>query len=510
MPPPRVSHLYRTVTLTMVGTVLALSLVLGGLSIFYSVDTTYRDAMDTLDSIMSREAAGIESSLEEVRTLARCLVAAFLDGYDGDVAGGGQEALDRYGERVASLLAALVEASGRESGWLMVDRRLAGAHLNVSFWKDRDGILRRERPYDVYETGNATDDWYADALRDGEHWTDPYYWEPWDARIISYSMAMRNPGGMVGVAGSEFFMDSMVERLASIRIFESGYLVLMNAAFDVIYHPDPSIVNLGTARDGSLAGVAERIAAEPARSGTVEYRMDGKRKLMAWTRLSNGWILAAAPYYDEIFARQRRLSLVILAITVIGFVVSSFLSAWLAGLATRPVMALTDQLERQAITDPLTGAYNRRYFMEAAGREASLAARAGGGFSIVMLDLDHFKAVNDNHGHEAGDAVLVAAVGRIRRTLRAADVLGRLGGEEFYILLPRTGMEDACAAAERLRACMSSEPVRLPTGDGIAVTASLGVCSCEPGDCDLADMLRRVDAAMYRAKQAGRDRVERG
>ncbi|QLA18710.1 sensor domain-containing diguanylate cyclase [Desulfolutivibrio sulfoxidireducens] len=166
-------------------------------------------------------------------------------------------------------------------------------------------------------------------------------------------------------------------------------------------------------------------------------------------------------------------------------------------------------LVRLATTDGLTGLFNRRRFLEASEAELERSNRYGHPASLLMFDVDHFKSINDTRGHDAGDRVLTA-LGRIaRETLRTVDILGRIGGEEFAALLPETGLEEAARIAERLRRAVSA--MELDTGAApLSVTISLGVAQWTgPGE-DLEALLKRADEAMYRAKEAGRDRAELG
>ena len=165
------------------------------------------------------------------------------------------------------------------------------------------------------------------------------------------------------------------------------------------------------------------------------------------------------------------------------------------------------ELERLAITDPLTGLYNRRFFQSRLGMEIERAKRYGRVLSLVMLDVDNFKEINDQRGHQFGDHVL-AKVGKILTgNVRASDIVCRYGGEEFAVLLPETPLEQASLAAEKLRMCLKE---RFQEGrDPVALTVSLGVAICpSPGVADENDLVRRADAALYEAKGLGRDRVE--
>lgn len=160
-------------------------------------------------------------------------------------------------------------------------------------------------------------------------------------------------------------------------------------------------------------------------------------------------------------------------------------------------------LERVASTDRLTGAWNRRWLESVAQSEMERANRHGSPLSMIMIDVDRFKHVNDRHGHAVGDAVLTSIAGRIREDIRATDSLTRWGGEEFVVLAPATSLDGAARLAEKLRCRI--EQFALP-GVG-AMTVSLGVSQYRPGQ-RLEDFIAAADQAMYAAKQAGRNRVE--
>jgi two-component system cell cycle response regulator len=164
----------------------------------------------------------------------------------------------------------------------------------------------------------------------------------------------------------------------------------------------------------------------------------------------------------------------------------------------------TARLEEQLFEDPLTRVHNRRYVFGQLDAMISGARRHGRPLAVAMVDLDGFKAVNDRHGHDAGDAVLVAAAEALQRALRAEDLLGRLGGEEFLAVLPDTAAGPAAVAAERLRKAVADAG---GAGGLPSVTASVGWAALLPGEGP-DDLVRRADDALYAAKQEGRDRVK--
>ena len=162
-------------------------------------------------------------------------------------------------------------------------------------------------------------------------------------------------------------------------------------------------------------------------------------------------------------------------------------------------------LDRLATTDPLTGIVNRRRFMDLASREVLRSKRSSAAISVILLDIDHLRQVNDQYGQATGDAVLLEVVNRIGLGLRTLDVLGRLGGEEFALLLPDAHLEGAGVVAERLRDSIAATPMY--AGDGrMTVTASLGVAALS-SDETLDGLLHRADEALSAAKRDGRNRV---
>ena len=165
-----------------------------------------------------------------------------------------------------------------------------------------------------------------------------------------------------------------------------------------------------------------------------------------------------------------------------------------------------EEVARLARRDPLTGIANRRAFEEALARAFARARRDGFQISVVAADVDHFKQVNDRLGHPAGDAVIAAVAGRIGSGLRDGDLVARVGGEEFAVLLPGTGTAEAVEIAERLRARVSEAPISVP-GGSVAVTVSLGCATLQGEDEEPVALLARADAKLYEAKIAGRNRV---
>jgi diguanylate cyclase (GGDEF)-like protein len=169
-----------------------------------------------------------------------------------------------------------------------------------------------------------------------------------------------------------------------------------------------------------------------------------------------------------------------------------------------------DALRSQARHDALTGLLNRGAIIDTLGSQLALSRRTALPLSVVLLDIDHFKPVNDEHGHDAGDAVLTEMARRLQEATRLGDSLGRYGGEEFLLVLYPCDLDEAARAAERLRAAVQARPFRIG-GDPpqeLALTVSLGGCSsAQRGDIAMQDLLKLADEALYRSKAEGRNRT---
>jgi len=181
--------------------------------------------------------------------------------------------------------------------------------------------------------------------------------------------------------------------------------------------------------------------------------------------------------------------------------------AWVVATLSLEAEAAQRLAEHLAVTDSLTELANRRNFFELAEREFTRARRAHEPLAMLLLDIDHFKSVDDGHGHAMGDEVLIRVARACRARVREHDTLARFGGEEFVLLLPATPLDGAMALAEDLRLAVAALAIETPAGPSIRPTLSIGVASLASHDTAVTGLLDRADRAMYAAKKAGRNRV---
>jgi len=286
--------------------------------------------------------------------------------------------------------------------------------------------------------------------------------------------------------------------------------LLLNSAGDGIFGLDPNglcnfinpvaLVMLGYARDDVIGRNLHALFHQSRKDGTVyspadcpvtKTQQDGLRRNVEDVFIRNG-----GEYFDVQLSVTPTLEQGAVSGVVVVF----------QDITERKRME--HELQRLATTDTLTGIANRRHFLRQLGVEMERVQRYGNSASLLMIDLDHFKLVNDRYGHAAGDRVLRWFAELTQSCLRRVDLFGRLGGEEFCVLLPDTGLAGAREFAERLRVLIEQRPC---SGVGlepeIAFTVSIGVAACSDGCLDADNVLASADRALYQAKEAGRNRV---
>ncbi|TWB34752.1 diguanylate cyclase (GGDEF)-like protein [Nitrospirillum viridazoti] len=248
--------------------------------------------------------------------------------------------------------------------------------------------------------------------------------------------------------------------------------------------------------------------------GDYTLRLRGSNRDGVWAERDLTLPLRVMPaWYQRLWLRLLAAALAVVAVTLLVRWRTSYLRRRQAELEnqiadrTADLRAANDRLTHLATTDPLTGCANRHHFMERARDMIALANRHGTPLALAILDLDEFKRVNDTYGHPGGDAVLALTGRVIASHVRSTDLVGRIGGEEFALLMPHTAAHGARLLADRLRQAISDECVAIDGGTTIRVTASLGLAELRDGE-DLDALYVRADAALYVAKQSGRNRVE--
>ena len=294
------------------------------------------------------------------------------------------------------------------------------------------------------------------------------------ARVAEFTV-----GAMAFVEGDDLEVVIMVHRPAAASLVEEAKGRLLDA--------------IARERDGApFARVQARLFTPAAMAGAVETALG---TFCAYPVMSNGRLTGLLALAGRALIRAPRDTEVFL-----GQVANQ---AHIVMENSR----LFERVKNLSIRDGLTDLYNHRHAQELVKQELERAGRYRESFSVLMLDIDHFKAVNDAHGHQAGDLVLREVARHLRETVRAVDAVGRYGGEEFLVVLPHTDAEEARQTAERLRAGVEARVFRAFDRD-LKITISVGTATY-PGDRtdSPADLIGHADKALYQAKQGGRNRV---
>ena len=382
---------------------------------------------------------------------------------------------------------------------------------------------RKFDPKDSYDP--RVRPWFELAqTADKEVWTDPYIFYTSQLPGLTVARAVRDEDDrLLGVIGADIELTALSEFLTTQRVGTSGAAFIVNSSGDVLAHPyatelaqreDESKLRLKrlseldtlTARAGARLkeSFPDLVALNHTQFDSFEFNEE--RYLSMFVPLLNRggkqWVMGVYAPEDEMAQKIREgqresifLGVAMSLLTITGAVLIGL-------IVLRPI----NTLQRQAREDPLTGLLNRRSFDESAAMELSKARRAAQSFAAVMIDIDFFKPINDEHGHAVGDEVLLAVSRRINRGLSDDDLLSRYGGEEFAIVLPDASLEQALNVSERLRELVGAEPVKTSIGP-LDVTISLGVAEIVSENETIAELLNRADQGLLAAKRQGRDCV---
>ena len=245
------------------------------------------------------------------------------------------------------------------------------------------------------------------------------------------------------------------------------------------------------------------IAAKEAGHGDKAFALAQKVNAMTGAGLTNALNAAVNQYAADSEAVFRQSQIRVLFVTLAMLIALTTEAAFIFLPLLRRMRNLVDL----AHSDPLTGCLNRRSFMDASARDFARSRRTGSPLSVIFFDIDHFKGINDSHGHAAGDAVIQSLTECVKTAIRTTDMLGRLGGEEFVVLLPDTDCYSARMVAEKLRASLQSTTV-VHENAVLHFTASFGVAQIADADADPLVLIERADSLMYEAKRAGRNCVK--
>lgn len=328
---------------------------------------------------------------------------------------------------------------------------------------------------------------------------------------FAYSRAVRVSGrtGLWGVIYAGLYAKNMAGLFGNGGFAPSGAVAVVDGTGKLLLHI-PQVPNAAGQRAAYPQLDAFMSGGQPSRQGIDVSPWDGRRRISAFQKAEDlpYTIVVSSALSEDLGQWRSQLRYQVAGVlTIIGLLLGTALLAGRLLKAKNLLEVQAAELERQAKTDVLTGISNRRHFFEMAERELMRSRRSAKPLALLMLDIDHFKKINDKCGHSAGDEVLKSLCITGQGMIRNIDVFGRIGGEEFAIVLPETSLEQAITVAERLRDKLSETHIELSGGERIPFTVSIGVSALEEEDVGVDSLLKRADVAMYKAKRFGRNRV---
>ncbi|EHB53620.1 diguanylate cyclase with PAS/PAC sensor [Mycolicibacterium rhodesiae JS60] len=365
---------------------------------------------------------------------------------------------------------------------------------------------------------NSVDTTHADqvsellALKPGNETTLEFTWRHRDGRQLygrTYVRSQQRADGSVVIIGMTRDVTQLHHIEAELRQSEKRYRLLVENAWDVVGTSavDGTITYISPAVERLRGISAEEVMQQPIDQIFPPHSATSVRQYFhsVLAAVTNG--IELPPFRMEYEFSHKDGSTVTAEMQVIPHVDDEGRVLEFLGV-TRDITErkkFEAELQRLAVTDPLTGVWNRRHGEELLGADLSQARARGQPLALLMLDVDHFKAINDTRGHQAGDRVLVEIGRRLVAVCRDTDMVARWGGEEFVILLRDCALQDSVHIAEEIRATMANTPFI----DAGVVTVSIGVAQASPHD-DLTSWVARADKALYKAKRSGRNTVRAG
>lgn len=311
---------------------------------------TRKDAEKELVATVQVHGKDVEKAINNVENIGKTLESIILTTLDMEKAKNDPEYMNTYEDSIKGIFANAAKDVGAQSAWIVFDsKNIPGGHT-LSFTRDGE-TMKREAEYDIYEGGYDKDDWWAKAVENGTYWSDPYFWEPWNATIVSYSRKVNKDGVLVGIAGSDFFFDQLKEQMSKIVIYDTGYLALMNSNFDFLYHPNEDYKNLYDIENGALKEVGDKIKNSAESTGIAYYQLNGEEKLLSYLKLDNGWIVIAAPKLSEVFASVYELRTTMLIVSGLGVIIAIILSMMLGKSIGNRIIKFKEQFEQGAQGD---------------------------------------------------------------------------------------------------------------------------------------------------------------
>lgn len=422
------------------------------------------------------------------------------------------------------VLLSVIDEVARQQADGGIDARMLNAFIERQRWRfpyidgirltDARGVLRYGSEVRADALVDISDREHFKTLRDRNE-NDLVISKPQRSRannkwVIVFARRMNNPdGSFFGMAFIPITVKTLTRTFSEIRVPKSGVIALRGEDMGLIARYPAMVAEDRYVGQTTVSPEFREMLAAGKREGTFHATtpLDNIQRVLSFRKVADYPLyLIVGRAKDEYLDEWRRTVSKSIAMLSLFFVITLLLSL-LVLLYWKKLTRATDSLERMAHTDFLTGLTNRRAFLEIAELELGRARRYGKPFSVLMLDIDHFKAINDSYGHEVGDKVLQKLAMLCHDGLREVDCIGRWGGEEFVVLLPETEADSAAEAAERIRVDVANSEIDTGLSLPVKLTLSIGHATLSAADKSVDELINKADEALYQAKNSGRNKV---
>jgi len=326
------------ISLAMILSSIPFLLIIGLLSITQSRKIIETEAIGRLEKLVQYESSNIEKKIQEVEKFSDIFVSVISETIDLEKAKKDSAYMDSYEKYMTSIMIGLSVAAESRSAWIIFDSIVIPGGNGISIYGPGDGTMERAEEYDIYSLDLEENPWWTEPIRVGSYWTDPYRWDPWDATIVSYGLKVEIDGEFVGVAGSELFFDDLMNYLAALKIYDSGYMILLNNSGQIIVHNNDEFLGLSIneLENGRFSAMDISSLTEIP---TVKHE---KNNLYLASKLSNGWVLLGVPDVQEVFRGLNQITAVIIVVIIIGVVLSILISILISRIIANPMTIVAD------------------------------------------------------------------------------------------------------------------------------------------------------------------------
>lgn len=332
-------------------TILSTSLII--LAIFlFTADDIKEDAETIVIQLMEREAKIIEEELSLVRFTTDSLENIIETTINLKEITTSQELNDKYEESIKDTLEGLTRISPSKNIWLTGNTRDTKSLFGFSF-REENGKMISGAKWDIIGTNSENDEWWKGPITKGENWSAPYAYDTWGKGVVlvSYGKRIEKDGKIIGVGGTEFYFNKLREQISSIKVFDTGYMTLIDSNLNVLYHPNEEIKNIfdSSKEDGEL--IQNKVIDSNDKKGIVNYKENGENKVLAYHKLSNGWILISSPVVKEMFATLNILKITIYAVMFFTLALGGILALLVSKSISEPVKKMAEEFKKLAQGD---------------------------------------------------------------------------------------------------------------------------------------------------------------